>query len=57
MTAFGMMLWFARYLDLPTWVLFIINNVFILGFVYRIIQKDLPLSRIPIIGKKFKKTK
>ena len=55
MALFGMMMWFARHTEWPEWVLFLINNVFILGFIYRIIKKDLPLSQIPIIGKKFKK--
>ena len=55
MAAFGMMKWFAIYTEWPTWVLFLINNVFILGFARRIVLKDLPLSKLPIIGKKFKK--
>ncbi|MBP5798643.1 MAG: lipopolysaccharide biosynthesis protein [Prevotella sp.] len=55
MALFGMMMWFARHTEWPEWVLFLINNFFILGFIYRIIKKDLPLSQIPIIGKKFKK--
>ena len=55
MALFGMMKWFDINTEWPEWVLFLINNVFILGFIYRIIKKDLPLSQIPIIGKKFKK--
>jgi len=57
MALFGMMKWFARNTEWPEWVLFLINNFLILGFIYRIIKCDLPLSQIPIIGKKFKKTK
>ena len=57
MALFGMMKWFARHTEWPEWVLFLINNFLILGFIYRIIKCDLPLSQIPIIGKKFKKTK
>jgi O-antigen/teichoic acid export membrane protein len=57
MALFGMMKWFARHTEWPEWVLFLINNFLILGFIYRIIKSDLPLSQIPIIGKKFKKTK
>ena len=55
MALFGMMKWFDKYTELPKWALFLINNVLILGFIYRIIKKDLPLSSLPVIGKKFKK--
>jgi O-antigen/teichoic acid export membrane protein len=55
MALFGMMKWFARHTEWPEWVLFLINNFLICGFIYRIIKCDLPLSQIPIIGKKFKK--
>ena len=57
MLLFGMMKWFARYTEWPGWVLFIINNILICGFVLRIIKSDMPLSSLPVIGKKFKKTK
>ena len=57
MALFGMMKWFALHTEWPEWVLFIINNFLICGFIYRIIRTDLPLSQIPIIGKKFKKNK
>ncbi|MBQ6377545.1 MAG: lipopolysaccharide biosynthesis protein [Prevotella sp.] len=57
MALFGMMKWFARYTEWPEWTLFLINNFLICGFIYRIIKCDLPLSQIPIIGKKIKKTK
>ena len=57
MALFGMMKWFARHTEWPEWVLFLINNFLILGFIYRIIKCDLPLSSLPVIGKKFKKTK
>ena len=55
MALFGMMKWFARHTEWPEWVLFLINNFLILGFIYRIIKCDLPLSSLPVIGKKFKK--
>ena len=57
MALFGMMKWFAHHTEWPEWVLFLINNFLICGFVYRIIKCDMPLSSLPIIGKKFKKTK
>ncbi|MBQ8989113.1 MAG: oligosaccharide flippase family protein [Prevotella sp.] len=52
---FGMMKCFARYTVLPEWALFLINNALICGFVFMIIKRDLPLSSLPVIGKKFKK--
>ena len=55
MALFGMMKWFEKNTDWPEWSLFIINNFLICGFVYRIIKCDLPLSSLPVIGKKFKK--
>ena len=57
MTLFGMMKWFAIKTDWPEWALFIINNFLICGFIYRIIKCDMPLSSLPVIGKKFKKTR
>ncbi|MBR4729706.1 MAG: lipopolysaccharide biosynthesis protein [Prevotella sp.] len=55
MALFGMMEWFDINTEWPKWVLLIINNVFILGFVYRIIKQDLPLSSLPVIGRRFRK--
>ena len=52
-----MMKWFASHTEWPEWALFLINNFLICGFVYRIIKCDMPLSSLPVIGKKFKKTK
>ena len=46
MTLFGMMKWFERNTDWPTWILFIINNLLIAGFVFRIIKTDLPLGSL-----------
>ena len=46
MALFGMMKWFARNTEWPEWALLIINNFLILGFIYRIIKIDLPLSRL-----------
>mgnify|MGYP002856624850 FL=1 len=55
MALFGMMKWFAVNTECPEWALFIINNFLICGFVYIIIKWDMPLSSLPVIGKKFKK--
>lgn len=55
MALFGMMRWFAVNTDWSEWVLFVVNNFLICGFVYRIIKCDVPLSSLPVIGKKFKK--
>jgi O-antigen/teichoic acid export membrane protein len=55
MAAFGLMECFAIYMALPTWTTLIVNNILILGFVGIIIRSDMPLSSLPIIGKKFKK--
>ena len=57
MTLFGMMKWFAIKTDWPEWALFIINNFLICGFIYRIIKCDMPLSSLPVIGKKVKQTR
>ena len=57
MALFGMMKWFAAHTDWPQWALFLINNFLICGFIFRIIKTDMPLNSLPIIGKKFKKTK
>ena len=57
MALFGTMRWFAVNTEWPEWALFILNNFLICGFVYRIIKCDMPLSSLPVIGKKFKKTK
>ena len=42
---------------LPAWASVAINTIFILLFVAFIIWRDLPLSSLPVIGKKFKKNK
>ena len=39
----------------PLWLSLAINTLFILLFVAVIIKRDLPLNKLPIIGKKFKK--
>ena len=57
MALFGMMKWFAAHTDWPQWALFLINNFLICGFIFRIIKTDMPLSSLPVIGRKFKKTK
>ena len=53
MAFFGLMKWGE--MILPAWASFILNNVMIAGFIAIIIKQDLPLSSLPIIGKKFKK--
>ena len=53
MVFFGLMKWGE--MILPAWASFILNNVMIVGFIAIIIKQDLPLSSLPIIGKKFKK--
>ena len=42
-------------LHFPGWVSFAWNNVMILTFIFRIVKCDLPLSSLPVIGKKVKK--
>ena len=53
MAAYAMM----RYgqLHFSSWVSFAWNNVMILSFIFRIVKCDMPLSSLPVIGKKFKK--
>jgi hypothetical protein len=52
---FALMKWGEQ--RLPAWASLIWNSLMILGFIYRIIKTDMPLSSLPVIGKKFKKTK
>lgn len=40
---------------LPLWAALLVNTLLLLVFVAVIIKRDLPLSSLPIIGKKFKK--
>jgi O-antigen/teichoic acid export membrane protein len=40
---------------LPIWAALLVNTLLLLVFVAVIIKRDLPLSSLPIIGKKFKK--
>ena len=42
---------------LPAWASVTINTIVIMLFVAYIIWRDLPLSSLPVIGKKFRKTK
>ena len=42
-------------LHFSSWVSFAWNNVMILSFIFRIVKCDMPLSSLPVIGKKFKK--
>lgn len=43
--------------QLPMWAQLLINSMLIVLFLAYIVKKDFPLSSLPIIGKKFKKTK
>ena len=40
---------------LPMWLSIAINTLLILAFLALIIKRDLPLSKLPIVGKYFKK--
>ena len=40
---------------LPAWAQLVFNTIFIIAFVAFIIKRDLPLSSLPVIGKKFRK--
>ena len=42
---------------LPMWAQLVFNTILIMGFLAFVIRKDLPLSSLPIIGKKFRKNK
>ena len=55
MALFGVMKWFESHNDWPLLSQLIVNTVLIGGLVFRIIKTDLPLSSLPVIGKKFKK--
>jgi O-antigen/teichoic acid export membrane protein len=41
--------------SLPEWAQMICNTILILAFIVDIIRNDLPLSSLPVIGKKFRK--
>ena len=53
--AFCVMYWAQD--NLPEWASLIVCTLLILAFVGNIIKCDLPLSSLPVIGKKFRKTK
>jgi hypothetical protein len=42
---------------LPMWAQLVFNTILIMGFLAFVIRKDLPLSSLPVIGKKFRKNK
>ena len=46
---------YATALYLPEWAQLLCNTVWILAFVAHIVKRDLPLSSLPVIGKKFRK--
>jgi len=39
----------------PAWVALVINTILIVGFLAMVIKRDLPLSSLPVIGKRFRK--
>ena len=41
--------------SLPEWAQMICNTILVLAFIVDIIKNDLPLSSLPVIGKKFRK--
>jgi O-antigen/teichoic acid export membrane protein len=53
--AFCVMCWSQNHL--PTWASLTVSTLLILGFLSVIIKRDLPLSSLPVIGKKFRKNK
>jgi O-antigen/teichoic acid export membrane protein len=53
--AFCVMYWAQD--NLPEWASLTVCTLLILAFIGNIIKCDLPLSSIPVIGKKFRKTK
>ena len=42
--------------DLPVWAKLVYNTIFIVLFLVMVIKHDLPLSSLPVIGKKFRKS-
>jgi hypothetical protein len=42
--------------DLPIWAKLAYNTFFIIIFLIVVIRHDLPLSRIPVVGRYFKKS-
>ena len=55
LVAFCVMFWTQR--QLPLWASLSLNTLLILGFLGLVIKRDLPLSSLPVIGKKFRKNK
>ncbi len=51
--AFAVMMYLRD--DLPLWLSLAVNTILILLFLAVIIKRDLPLSKLPVIGKYFKK--
>ena len=39
----------------PLWLSLTVNTLLVLAFLAFIIKRDLPLSKLPVIGKKFNK--
>ena len=52
---FGVMT-YARH-TLPVWASLTVSTLLIIAFLALIVKRDLPLSSLPVIGKKFRKTK
>ena len=53
---FSVGMWRAIH-DLPTWAALTINTLLIVLFLSVVVKRDLPLSKLPVIGKKFTKNK
>ena len=50
----AMMLYMDHHVD-PTWIRLLVNTLLIISFMAFIIKQDLPLSKLPVIGKYFNK--
>ena len=54
LAAFCAMYWAQSHL--PVWASLTVSTLLIIGFLGVVIKKDLPLSSLPVIGKRFRKT-
>jgi uncharacterized protein (DUF58 family) len=50
--AFGVMTYLRE--SQPLWLSLTVNTLLILGFLALIIKRDLPLSSLPVIGRRFR---
>jgi len=51
--AFCAMVWGRD--NLPLWASLVLNTVLVIAFVALFVKRDLPLSSLPVVGKRFKK--